>query len=228
MSYYWDSKFLQHLDINNVRIIFEVGARYGDETKKLKTVFPNSSIFSFECNPNTINICEQNLHDIEGVYFNAFGLGEYREKLPFYSYIANNDGASSFLKRIDFHNTQIQNGFVDIFRLDDFVKTKKIQTIDLLCMDIQGYELNVLKGAGNFINNINYIIMEEPKPIINSKYLPNGIHSKYINAPTSQDIKQFMNEYNFIEIERIEENQIEDNVMYKKCRKNDYTQYYIK
>ena len=62
MSYYWDSKFLQHLDINNVRIIFEVGARYGDETKTLKTVFPNSSIFSFECNPNTINICEKNLY----------------------------------------------------------------------------------------------------------------------------------------------------------------------
>ena len=123
---------------------------------------------------------------IEDVYFNAIGLGEHREKLPFYSYIANNDGASSFLKRIDFHNTQIQNGFVDVFRLDDFVKNKNIQTIDLLCMDIQGYELNVLKGAGNFIDNINYIIMEEPKPIINSNYLPIGIHSKYINSPTSQ------------------------------------------
>lgn len=83
-------------------------------------------------------------------------------------------------------------------------------------MDVQGYELNVLKGAGDFIKNINYIIMEEPKPIINSKYLPNETHSKYINAPSSQEIKEFMTKHKFIEIQRIQENAIEDNVMYKK------------
>jgi len=85
-------------------------------------------------------------------------------------------------------------------------------------MDVQGYELNVLKGAGNFIKNINYVIMEEPKPIINSRYLPDGVHSKYINAPTSQEINIFMKDKGFIEIERIEENKIEDNVMYKNIR----------
>jgi hypothetical protein len=82
-------------------------------------------------------------------------------------------------------------------------------------MDIQGYELNILKGAENFIKNIKYIIMEEPKHNINTLYLPDGIHSKYINAPTSQEIKEFMNLNGFYVIERIEENLIEDNVMYK-------------
>ena len=82
-------------------------------------------------------------------------------------------------------------------------------------MDVQGYEMNVLKGTGNFIKNINYIIMEEPKPIINTEYLPKNTHSKYINCPTSQEIKEFMLKNNFIEIERIAENKIEDNVMYK-------------
>ena len=31
-------------------------------------------------------------------FFNDFGLGDKEENLPFYSYIQNNDGASSFLK----------------------------------------------------------------------------------------------------------------------------------
>ena len=83
-------------------------------------------------------------------------------------------------------------------------------------MDVQGYELNILKGCRDFIKNINCIIMEEPKPIINTYYLPNGIHSKYINAPTSQQIKLFMKQNGFVEIERIEENKIEDNVMYRR------------
>jgi FkbM family methyltransferase len=218
MSNYWDNIFLKHLQIDNIKTIFEVGARYGDESIKLKKTFNNSVVHSFECNPKTIDICKMNLDNINNIFFNNFGLGEKEDNLPFYSYIRNNDGASSLLKRIDFDNTQIQTGFIKIKTLENYTKNNKIQNIDLLCMDVQGYELNVLKGAGNFIKNINFIIMEEPKPIINTLYLPNGIHSKYINSPTSQEIKIFMKEQGFVEIERIEENKIEDNVMYKNIR----------
>ena len=186
MSYYWDNKFLQHLKDNDIRTIFEVGARYGDESKKLKLTFPNSKIYSFECNPNTIEICKKNLNNIEDIHFYDFGLGDKECDLPFYSYTQNNDGASSLLKRIDFEFTQRETGLI-----------------------------NILKGAGNFIKNIKYIIMEEPKAIINTDYLPTGMHSKYINAPTSKEIKDFMFKNNFIQIESIEENAIEDNVMYK-------------
>ena len=49
--------------------------------------------------------------------------------------------------------------------------------------------------------------MEEPKP---------DIVSRYIGAPSSKDIKDYMTRNNFIEIERIPENLIEDNVMYKR------------
>jgi len=195
--------------------VFEVGARYGCESIQLKKTFTNSIIHSFECNPKTIDKCKMNLSEINNIIFNDFGLGEKEENLPFYSYIKDNDGASSLLKRIDFNITQIQSGIIKIKTIEDYVKTNKIKNIDLLCIDVQGYELNVLKGAKNFIKNINYIIMEEPKQISNPKYLPNGIHSKYLNAPTSQQIKAFMTEHGFVEIERIEENYIEDNVMYK-------------
>lgn len=215
MSNYWDNCFIQHLLKDSVNIIFEVGARYGDETKKLNEIFKNSTVYSFECNPKTIDTCKMKLSTTNNIIFNAFGLGEKEEDLPFYSYTKNNDGASSLLKRIDFDRTQTQSGIVKIKTLENYVNNNNIKKIDLLCMDVQGYELNVLKGAGNFIKNINYIIMEEPKPIINNNYLPSNIHSKYVNAPSSQEIKTFMTEHGFVEIERIEENKIEDNVMYK-------------
>lgn len=215
MSNYWENRFLKHLLISDIKTVFEVGARYGNETLKLSETFTNSLIYSFECNPNTIDKCKTNLSKNKHICFSDFGLGEKEENLPFYSYTKGNDGASSFLKRIDFDNTQEQTGIIKIKRLDDYVRNNNIQQIDLLCMDVQGYELNVLKGAGDFIRNIKYVIMEEPKPIINTNYLPDGIHSKYINAPSSQEIKEFMTSINFVEIERVEENKIEDNVMYK-------------
>jgi hypothetical protein len=140
--------------------------------------------------------------------------------LPFYSYIADNDGASSFFKRIDVETTQIQSGMFEVIRLSDFAEENNITDgIDLLCMDVQGFELNVLKGCGSdLIKKIRYVIMEEPKAIINTYYLPENVHSKYINSPTSAEIKSFMTENDFIEVERIEENKIEDNVMYKNLR----------
>ncbi len=73
-----------------------------------------------------------------------------------------------------------------------------------------------VKGSGDFIKNIKYVIMEEPKPIIDLRFLPKDTYSKYSNAPSPIEISNFMKENNFTEIVRIPENHIEDNVMYKK------------
>ena len=214
MTNYWDPIFLDKLD-GNINTIFEVGSRYGDETLQLSKIFPKSQIYSFECNPNTIEICRNKLKNKNNIHFMGFGLGNENKILPFYSYVKNNDGASSFFKRIDADCTQKLTGHIEIKKISDIIKDKKINSIDLLCMDVQGFELNVLKGAEEYLKDIKYIIMEEPTPIINEEYLPKDTHSKYIGAPDSQEIKNFMNNNNFIEIVRISENKIEDNVMYK-------------
>lgn len=212
---YWDDIFLKYLSIEDIKIVFEVGARYGDESIVLSNIFKNSKIFSFECNPLTIDICSNKFKGNKNIKFFSHGLGEKSDKLPFYSYIENNDGASSFLKRDDFIKTQKETGIVEIRTLSDFVLEKKIKKIDLLCMDVQGYELNILKGAKDFLKKIKFIIMEEPNPVINIQILNKDQYSKYVNAPGPEEIKKFMRENNFVEIERVEENFIEHNVMYK-------------
>ena len=217
MSYYWDPQFLKHIT-GNVQTVVEVGARYGDESLILANTFSDARVFSFECNPLTVDICKQNLQHIPNITFTPKGLGERNDTLPFYSYIDNNDGASSFLLRIDASFTQKETGAIEVIKLQDFANEHNLPSIDLLCMDVQGFELNVMKGCGQYMKNIRYVIMEEPKPDINTMYLPENVHSKYLNSPTSQEIKSFMTENDFIEVERIEENKIEDNVMYKNIR----------
>jgi FkbM family methyltransferase len=218
MTYYWDDRFTKHL-YDDINTIVEVGARYGDESLQLANKFKGATVYSFECNPLTVEICRQKLTGNKNIKFFDHGLGDTNEVRPFYSYIQDNDGASSFYKRIDFENTQKLTGTIQIRQLIDVVKENNIESIDLLCMDIQGYELNVLKGTGEFLPKINYVIMEEPAPIINRLYLPENTHSKYINAPTSQEIRTFMEVNGFELIERIKENEIEDNVMYKNTKK---------
>ena len=214
MSYYWDTRFLRHLD--NIKVICEIGARYGDESEKLSSIFKEAQIFSFECNPILVKGCRERLQNIQNVRFFDIGIGEQNTTMPFYHYTENNDGASSLYKRIDFDDTQKYVGDVTIKTLPSVLLENDVQHVNLLCMDIQGYELNVLRGCGEYLKEIDYIIMEEPKPVPNENYLPRGVHSKYVGAPTSQEIKAFMNSNNFFEIERIPENMIEDNVMYRR------------
>lgn len=214
MTNYWDKCFISKLN-DNINVIFEVGSRYGDETLKLAQIFENAEIYSFECNPNTINICKKKLEGHKNIHFIDKGLGSENETKPFYSYICDNDGASSFYKRIDSGSTQKLTGYIEIKKISDIMKYYKIDNIDLLCMDVQGFELNVIQGAEEYINKIKYVIMEEPKSEINLRYLPKDIYSKYINAPTPIEIKKFMTQNNFVEVERVSENEIEDNVMYK-------------
>lgn len=214
MSNYWDERFITKMN-EEPKIIFEVGARYGDESIELSKVFNNSIIYSFECNPLTTDICERNLKRFNNIKFLPYGLGDKNIILPFYSYMNNNSGASSFLKRIDFNKTQKLTGYIEIKTIEDIMEYYYLDKINLLCMDVQGYELNVLKGAGKYIKNIDYIIMEQPKDVINTSFLDENMYSKYINAPSPYEIKKFMYDNNFIEIERLKENEIEDNVMYK-------------
>ena len=216
MSNYWDPVFLKHLQGDSIHHVCEVGARYGDESIMLSNIFTKAQILSFECNPVTVERCRQSLALYPSIKFFDHGLGASAEVLPFYSYTQNNDGASSLHKRIDFDATQKCTGQVVIKTLASVLTEENIHHLDLLCMDIQGHELSVLKGCGDFLSKIDYVIMEEPKPVINTAYLPNGVHSKYTGVPTSAEISEYMRSNNFIEIERVQENLIEDNVMYKR------------
>jgi FkbM family methyltransferase len=126
MTQYWDERFLKQLENSDIRTIVEVGARYGDESIQLSRVFCNSTIYAFECNPLTIEICKNNLKPFTNIKFFDFGLGNKNELLPFYSYIKDNDGASSLYKRIDFEETQKQSGIVNIKTLKEFISDNKI------------------------------------------------------------------------------------------------------
>ena len=60
--------------------------------------------------------------------------------------------------------------------------------------------------------------MEQPKEVIDTRFLPPNIHSKYVDAPNHNEIKEFMTSNGFVEIERVPENMIEDNVMWKNIK----------
>lgn len=131
----------------------------------------------------------------------------------FYPYIKDNVVCSSFLKRIYFDETQKEIDEIKISTVYDEIIKYNITNIDLLFMDVQGYELNILKGCFNFINKIKFIFLEIPKLNINREYFKEG-HSKYIDAPTRDDIINYLFKNNFIIIKIFYENELEENILF--------------
>ena len=54
--------FISHIaDKNQPYIIFDIGSRDCVQSTEFYNHFPNAHIYAFECNPNTLPICKQNL-----------------------------------------------------------------------------------------------------------------------------------------------------------------------
>lgn len=212
---YIDPEFLKVMKAGSYNYIVEVGARYGDESILLSRQFPKAKIFSFECNPATVEVCMKSLYNQPNIKFFNYALGAQPAEKPFYSYTEGNDGSSSLLKRIDFRQTQRETGIIKVRRLKDVMIEQNIPYIDYLCLDVQGYELEVLKGLGDFLRHkVRYICLECPAHSPPEGFLAPGSYSKYNGAPSYKDIETFMTLNGFIKIHEMPENYIEVNQLW--------------
>ena len=70
-------------------------------------------------------------------------------------------------------------------RLDTFIQEEKIPKVDLLCMDLQGYELQALKSLGDDLRNVTYILTEC------------SIQSTYTNGATFGELYAYLSLFGF-------------------------------
>lgn len=54
--------FIKYINNKNEKyIIFDIGSRDCEQSIEFYNSFPNSKIYAFECNPNTLDICRKNI-----------------------------------------------------------------------------------------------------------------------------------------------------------------------
>lgn len=163
------------INLDNNPIIFDVGANEGQSIKRFKNVFKNSIIHSFEPNFNAFKLLKKNYSNLDSVFLNNSAVGDKIEKKPFYE--TTKTTHSSFHKLneksewIKIRSKELQTSIknyttnireVEITTLDNYCKINKIDFIDLLKIDTQGYEEQVLAGCKYMIKNklINLIETE--------------------------------------------------------------------
>ena len=154
-EHYFINRFLPTKIEHKTPVFFDVGANKGDYSKMLRSAFPEASIFSFEPNPNTFQVLESNLAN-QSKCINK-GVGEKPSTLNLY--FDKNDKTSvqassdkEILKEIA-QTAVIDQVEIGVITIDDFANEYNISSIDLLKIDVEGFELEVIDGASNMINS---------------------------------------------------------------------------
>lgn len=145
----------------NNPIILEAGGFDGTDTRRMKNIWPGSTLHVFEPLPNSFVKLQKAISELSNVMLYPYALSNYSGRTNFYVN-SHNEGASS----IDFPANFIAFQFIKVpievecVTINDWVKKFKISHIDFMWLDIEGRELYVLESALNILQSVRVIYTE--------------------------------------------------------------------
>jgi FkbM family methyltransferase len=145
-----------NLDLNG---IVHVGAHQGQEIDEYLSMGAKKIIL-FEPTERNFSILKQK--ESENVKCFQYAIGEEEKQIEMF--LASNEGQSSSVLEPKNHLQQAPSvvfegkELVFMKKLSSF--EKEIKNCDCLCIDVQGYEYQVLVGAEKLLNQFNYVFLE--------------------------------------------------------------------
>lgn len=146
------------------RTIIDGGANIGQFARAATETFPDARVYSFEPLPDVSAVLRQNLASRSQVKIIQAALGSEDGKIPFHR--AAYSLASSALPIHAENNAsfagvkEVETIEVDLFRLDTVLAKEPLESPCLLKLDLQGFELEALKGATQTLKRCDYVLLE--------------------------------------------------------------------
>jgi len=148
-------------------VLFDVGLRDGQYTDLFLEKFKGCNIIvhSFEPNENNYETLNKKFSNNKNIIFNKIALDNENSTKKFYVIDSNLElsGLSSLHYRKNvFKKFTIKEINVNTKILDDYCVENKIDRIDFLKIDVEGNELNIIKGSKQLLQNkkIDFIQFE--------------------------------------------------------------------
>lgn len=175
----------------DIKGIIHIGGHFGEELAEyVRTGIQD--IVVFEPLESNFNILFENVNNLNAnILGHQVALGPEEKEVEMY--VSSNEGLSSSVLKPKVHLTQYKNitfnetEKVEMKTLDSYNYTE----YNFINMDVQGYELEVLKGGTETLKHIDYVYCEVNRDEVYE-------HNAYV-----EEIDEFLSSYN---MERVETN----------------------
>lgn len=179
--------FLENLRDNGFSpsAIVDIGANAGEWSRTASSIFPSAQILMFDGDPEN----EANLHNTvreigsRSRYFLRLLGPERKDTVTFYKLEMGTTGSSVLPELTSFPKNAIT---LSMDTLDSLIEEASLRPSLLLKLDVQGFELEVLKGGTETLALSEVVIME-------ASLLPYND-----GAPLFADVVAFMNKQGFV------------------------------
>jgi len=143
-------------------VVYDIGANIGVITLNIaKRIQQRGKVFSFEPGPHNFKCAKANidLNDFSNITLLNLGLGDEKTNAFLYNVNPNNRGMQRLLQSHpgnEFEKIQVQ-----IDTLDNTAQTFSMPAPALIKIDVEGFELKVLKGATHIIDEYKPLLFIE-------------------------------------------------------------------
>lgn len=167
----------------------DIGASIGLMSVFASKISTKGTILSFEPQKERFEILKSNakLNDCSNMHIFNNGLGEKEEQLQLHT-----DVYSPSI--VDIENSDGKHELINILVLDKVLDSKKIESVKFIKIDVEGFELSVLKGAQNTLS-------KENAPIICIEYVKRLQSLNRIDISIFDFIKS-VNNYRLFQLEK--------------------------
>ncbi len=136
-------------------VFLDCGANIGEYAQGLAANIPEgATIYAFEPGKTPYaKMVENTKHNRNIITINK-GVGERNETLPLFSNTVTTKHSSLFKRDMSHWGEEFSlrdPETIDILRLDEFLSEKKIQHVHFMKIDVEGYEMNCLRGLGDYL-----------------------------------------------------------------------------
>lgn len=141
-------------------VIYDIGASTLHWTKEAKNIWPNSEFCAFDA----IEEAEK-LYKSKNIKYNIGVISDQDNKIVKFYENKENPAGNSYYKEIGHPNSvnvYPENSYIErkAMTLETIIKRNNFLLPDLVKIDVQGAELDILKGGQSIINKAKYLIIE--------------------------------------------------------------------
>lgn len=151
--------------LTNIAAFIDIGTNIGQTLIKVKSLDPGVSYYGFDPNPNCIYYLNNlvRLNKLTNVAVSCLGLGQMHQ-LSTFRYAGMDDVCGTLAGDSAKELKSNLSMTIPVWPLDDiqfdFARLGKV----VIKVDVEGYELEVFKGANNFLAKYNPIVFVEILP----------------------------------------------------------------